>query len=661
MEIAGLFDSFCKIVSGILNGTKTEVLPLVLSGILVVLSQAVPLVVAQETSLLFVEHGAVNQPDRLFRATLSEIQNDDPRTFVTPGTIVQETQNRITAITSDRRGGFVYWTERLLDQNSNPQTNLMRIKVPNGQVEFIRTLPNEVKFLIVDIYNRNRLYWVGVNFQTNAQEVRFLPFNALGQPPRLFASFPAVNQPARDNEIIGFDFAPNSVFGRELLLFLLRGAETGSVLLGTRFNFDGTMIQPEGLVELARGINPAANQQDTDFGAVGISFNAQSRKLTTVFKGTPGGNLAGALTTLFRLPVPQVAGGTVTPPETINLEFPLDVGVARAQIIDVPNPTPLLAFLGIGDGFRRVGFLDQALSTSAFRAQIDGVNEPATIIPALSFFRGCANDPAVEPDTDADGTVDCRDLCPFFFGEIAFQGCACPDPDDSDKDGIRNCDEQDGQSLLPPGARCQDIKGGPRDNDGDGVRNCEDECPLDPKKTRKGTCGCEVPEDTASCQQECVGTAVNVGCGCGITDCTSITDGSTILTEVSRLFDEPAVSIEDGNGSTDSVTLTLKKFDGALLVGDIQTQGAFDGVSSAETSTVLDVRYKVTVQKVLNNKNKIVLRRLVRGNSVLLRRLSSGLYTAKYRAVIRSINSKKGSKSTTVSRTNFSPAQSFSL
>jgi hypothetical protein len=619
-------------------------------------------VVAQETNLLFVEHGSPGQNDKLFRATLAQVQNDDPRSLITPGVVVQNTPNRITALTADRRGGFIFWTERFIDQSNNPQTNLMRLKVGMGQVEFVRTLPNEVKFLIVDTYNRNRLYWVGVNFQNGSQEIRFLPFNALQQRPRLFASFPAVNQPARDNEIIGFDFAPNSVFGRELLLFLLRGGDGGSVLFGTRFNFDGTMIQPQGPMQLAAGINPPVDLMDPDFGAVGLSFNPKTRNLSTLLIGDPSGDSSGALGAVFRLPVPLVDGGSPLPPETKTFDFPLDANVSRAQFVDIPNANPLLAFLTTLDGERNIGFLDEQLSTTPFKAGIEGVNEPQFLIPALSFFRGCTNDLMSEPDTDNDGTVDCRDLCPFFVGELAFQGCACPDPDDSDNDGIRNCDEQEGQSLIPPGRRCEDIRGGTRDNDGDGVRNCEDECPLDPKKSRKGVCGCEVPEDTANCQQECVGSAVNVGCGCGITDCTAITDGSNFLTEVTRLFDEPAIGIEDnGAGTTENITLTFQNFDGALLVGSDDTDSDDDTAAAENGTTSLEVRYKVTLQQVLGNKKKTVLRRLIRGNSVLLRRLSSGLYTAKYRAFIRRINTEDRTKNTTVSKSNFSPAQSFSL
>jgi hypothetical protein len=69
-------------------------------------------------------------------------------------------------------------------------------------------------------------------------------------------------------------------------------------------------------------------------------------------------------------------------------------------------------------------------------------------------------------DSDGDGSLDCRDLCPDDSGKADPGQCGCGVPD--------------------------------LDSDHDGTADCLDACSLDPAKTSPGECGCGVPEVDAN-------------------------------------------------------------------------------------------------------------------------------------------------------------------
>ena len=69
-------------------------------------------------------------------------------------------------------------------------------------------------------------------------------------------------------------------------------------------------------------------------------------------------------------------------------------------------------------------------------------------------------------DTDGDGVLDNKDLCPNVVGLLEFNGCP-----DSDGDGIVDADD-----ACPNAAGSIDLQGCP-DSDGDGVANVDDACP----------------------------------------------------------------------------------------------------------------------------------------------------------------------------------------
>jgi hypothetical protein len=200
----------------------------------------------------------------------------------------------------------------------------------------------------------------------------------------------------------------------------------------------------------------------------------------------------------------------------------------------------------------------------------------------------------------------------------------------------------------------------PGDADKDGVENCNDPCPLDRNKTEPLLCGCEVAE-SPDCLGTCKGEAADLGCGCGVVDCSGT---QRFLTNLTKLVMAPSVEVIDTGKPLQNAQISFNRFDAAQLIRRQLRSSRADAAAQLQPATEaprrLNVRYEVLVQKVLENRKRVVLRRTVRANSVLVRRLASGLYTAKYRAMITT-KDPRSSEQRVVSRTNFSPAQTFSF
>jgi hypothetical protein len=307
----------------------------------------------------------------------------------------------------------------------------------------------------------------------------------------------------------------------------------------------------------------------------------------------------------------------------------------------------------------------------------------STQVPSIgaTVLSCCSNQP--DGDVDADGLKDCADPNPIIFdgtppgnildadfdtipdqidecpNEFAPEadhflsglplGCPCTDRQDNDFDGLLNCQEAPADQNIPVGTQCTDTG----DADKDGTSNCNDPCPTDPLKTLPLLCGCEVIE-TSTCLNPCKNGIADLGCGCGIDPCT--TPGKNILTNFTVITSPPTVQLSGNAGDPKrDVTITLINFDGAA------TQSKKLILANQDKSKKLSVRYDISVSKIEAGKKKAVIRRTVRSNSVLLRKLSSGLYAAKYRALIKSKDKREGSKEKTVAKTSFSPARTFSF
>jgi hypothetical protein len=259
-------------------------------------------------------------------------------------------------------------------------------------------------------------------------------------------------------------------------------------------------------------------------------------------------------------------------------------------------------------------------------------------------------------DADSDTIPDQIDECPTLFAPEADHflvglplGCPCTDREDNDFDSLLNCQEAPADQNNPQGSQCTDTG----DADRDQTLNCNDPCPLDPKKTAALLCGCEV-EETPTCLNTCKGDVKDLGCGCGIDPCTN--PDRNILTNFTVITTPPKISLggKPGDPKRD-VTITLIDFDAASNLSKKLVS------ASKASGAKLSVRYEISVSRIEGTKKKSVIRRTVRSNSVLLRKLSSGLYTAKYRALIKSKDKRTGSKEKTVAKTSFSPARTFSF
>ncbi len=80
-------------------------------------------------------------------------------------------------------------------------------------------------------------------------------------------------------------------------------------------------------------------------------------------------------------------------------------------------------------------------------------------VAGLAQFKGC-------PDTDGDGIIDSKDACPTEHGKPELNGCP-----DRDNDGIA-----DALDKCPDQAGLPELEGCP-DRDGDGIADKDDQCP----------------------------------------------------------------------------------------------------------------------------------------------------------------------------------------
>jgi OmpA-OmpF porin, OOP family len=110
----------------------------------------------------------------------------------------------------------------------------------------------------------------------------------------------------------------------------------------------------------------------------------------------------------------------------------------------------------------------------------------------------------LKKDTDQDGIVDKKDLCPQEYGLVALSGCP-----DRDKDGIadkdddcpdvagkaefKGCPDTDGDLIIDKLDACPTVAGlkelnGCPDADGDGIADKDDKCPNQAGRKELGGC-----------------------------------------------------------------------------------------------------------------------------------------------------------------------------
>jgi hypothetical protein len=204
-------------------------------------------------------------------------------------------------------------------------------------------------------------------------------------------------------------------------------------------------------------------------------------------------------------------------------------------------------------GHLRVSVQSTGATVTYVRSYLAG--EQASSTPSPYTMAGCT------PDSDGDGSNDCKDLCPNDKGKTAPGVCGCGIADtDTDGDGAADCKDlcpKDKYKTAPglcgcgvPEASCTDLcpddpyKTSPgqcgcgvpdTDTDGDGAADCKDLCPSDELKTTPGVCGCNIADldtdgdGTANCKDGCPNDENKIlpgACGCGVIDTDSDGDGT---------------------------------------------------------------------------------------------------------------------------------------
>lgn len=199
-----------------------------------------------------------------------------------------------------------------------------------------------------------------------------------------------------------------------------------------------------------------------------------------------------------------------------------------------------------------------------------------------------------DTDTDDDGVVDSKDLCPNIKGDPLLFGCV-----DSDGDGIADkddkcpteagstrfggCPDTDGDLIEDSKDKCPKLAGsisdgGCPDTDRDGVIDSADKCPNEFGAIKNNGCpwpdtdGDGVADNIDNCINE-RGPKSNVGCPVRLTE-----DAKKQLGEYAKIIQFNVNSTEFKNGVSETLDLVvnvLKEFDGVRfnIEGHTDSQG----------------------------------------------------------------------------------------
>ncbi len=186
-------------------------------------------------------------------------------------------------------------------------------------------------------------------------------------------------------------------------------------------------------------------------------------------------------------------------------------------------------------------------------------------------------------DSDADGSPDCIDQCPYDSTKLTPDVCGCGFPDfDSDNDGTYDCidecpnnsvltsagicgcnsDDSDGDGQLDCVDSCDDRI----DSDADGVADCNDQCPYDGSKLTPDVCGCGSPDldsdndGTYDCNDSCNDQIDSDGDGSS--DCVDVCTSNSLLTSPGICGCNSDDS--DGDGQLDCVDSCDERIDSDL-------------------------------------------------------------------------------------------------
>lgn len=224
----------------------------------------------------------------------------------------------------------------------------------------------------------------------------------------------------------------------------------------------------------------------------------------------------------------------------------------------------------------------------------DGIVDDKDLCPGTP--RGVKTDAAGCPvDTDGDGVPDYLDDCPQQFGLAMLKGCpdadgdGIPDKDDecpSEKGSIQHkgCPDSDGDGVVDKDDKCAntpagykvDVQGCPFDTDGDGVVDEEDACPEVPGYSIFQGCPDSDGDGVADNIDRCPtvkGTVANKGCPeMEVTDVKKIKQIASSVYFESNSDRLKPVSLPQ----LDALVEILKKYDSANLYIEGHTDNVGD-------------------------------------------------------------------------------------
>lgn len=197
-------------------------------------------------------------------------------------------------------------------------------------------------------------------------------------------------------------------------------------------------------------------------------------------------------------------------------------------------------------------------------------------------------------DTDGDGVVDKKDLCPNtpLMAVVDKTGCPLDDDGDGVFTGLDKCPN------TPKGA-IVDMNGCPLDTDGDGVYDGLDKCPNTPKGAIVDNTGCPTDADGDGVYDgldKCNDTPK--GCKPDINGCTQDGDGDGVCDGLDRCPNTPKGTKIDANGCpvdvkppVQKITLNIKYKSGSFEPDDNAKQILDELIKTmnAYTGTVIEI------------------------------------------------------------------------
>jgi len=238
-------------------------------------------------------------------------------------------------------------------------------------------------------------------------------------------------------------------------------------------------------------------------------------------------------------------------------------------------------------------------------------------------------------DTDADGTVDCKESCDSDPLKTVAGVCGCGTADtDTDSDGTANCIDACPSDSAKIAAGTCGCGVADSDTDSDLTLDCNDGCPSDARKIAPGTCGCGQVEDVDDA---------------GKLDCNPF----RTVRPNTKISAPPQVEVTGR-----SVTIVLEKFTGASLKPVKPKDSSFALFDASEVfieaaKKKVSITYEIELQK-SGSKKKDIQKKTSKRNEYTFKNLKAGTYSVRYRVTLTE-------KGKSPKQTKYSPKATFNV